>query len=403
MPSNTTKASESHDSIRFRPPPGTEFEGPVIKVLGVGGGGGNAVRHMVSRGLTGVEFVVANTDAQALSLIPGSIQKIRLGHTTTKGLGAGAIPELGTQAAKESEDEILESLQGANLVFVAAGMGGGTGTGATPVICQLARDRRILTVAVVTKPFSFEQGQRRAIADQGVEELRNHVDSLIVIPNDKLLSEMGEDNLLFDAFRAADEVLCGAVQGIADLVNHVGHINLDFADVKTVMSEPGMAVIGSCSASGDERAKHATEGALRSPLLEEIDLGSSKAALINVSCNPQTLKSSEYKDVGEVAREYLTEGVRPMIGLVAQESLGDAMRVTVVVTGITPFGAEQPESKEVKEPELRFSSARPKPVGGDDPVETPNVPRTSQATKNSRLVRDSDYVDVPSFLRHQVE
>lgn len=401
MPDNVKLASGAGGQLRFRLPDETDFHGPLIKVFGVGGGGGNAVRHMVREGITGVEFIAANTDAQALCLVPDSVQKIQLGQATTRGLGAGSVPEIGAQAALESEEQLVESLTGANLVFVAAGMGGGTGTGAVPVICRLAKDRRILTVAVVTKPFSFEQSERMVVAEKGIEELRKHVDSLIVVPNDKLLSELGDDVLLFESFNAADEVLSGAVRGISDLVNRVGHINLDFADIKTVMSESGMAVIASCTASGQDRALVATERALQSPLLEDVDLGTARAALINVYSDPYKLKGSEYKEVGESIRAHLSDRIVPVIGLVAEESLADAMRVTVVVTGIEPtMQADMPPQRSETQRGFVPSDRSKEDRDSFDPRE--HAWRKKQI-RGSASVSDSDYVDVPSFLKNQAE
>ena len=401
MPENSNLASSSRGRLHFRLPDETGFSGPVIKVFGVGGGGGNAVCHMVRKGITGVDFVAANTDAQALCHIPDSVEKIQLGQATTKGLGAGSVPEIGCQAARESEEQLVESLSGVNLVFVAAGMGGGTGTGAAPVICRLAKDRRILTVAVVTKPFSFEQTERMAIAEKGVEKLRESVDSIIVIPNDKLLSELGDEMLLFESFTAADEVLGGAVRGISDLVNRVGHINLDFADIKTVMSQSGMAVISSCSASGKDRATVATEQALQSPLMEDVDLGTARAALINVYSDPYKLKGSEYKEVGESVRAHLSESVVPVIGLVADESLAEAMRVTVVVTGIDPVMSMSSPQQQVAADRGFTSNDRP------EIDREPSIPQDRgwerPGGQRSTPISDSDYVDVPSFLKNQAE
>src|SRR5210317_2473837 len=252
-----------------------------IKVIGVGGGGGNAVAQMIDAGIDGVDFIAANTDAQALRQFKGKTI-LQIGSSVTKGLGAGANPEVGRQAALEDRDHIMEMLAGADMVFITAGMGGGTGTGAAPVIAQAAKELGILTVAVVTKPFEFEAKRRMTIAEQGIEELSKYVDSLITIPNSKLPEVMGEDALLLNAFKAANDILLGAVQGIAELITRQGLINVDFADVKTVMSEMGMAMMGSASAKGQDRARQAAESAVSSPLLEDIDLSNVKGILVNV-------------------------------------------------------------------------------------------------------------------------
>jgi cell division protein FtsZ len=310
----------------------TENQGAVIKVVGVGGGGGNAVTHMVSSGIEGVDFVCINTDAQALkhSKVKMSLQ---IGSNITKGLGAGADPEVGRQAAMEDRDRIVELVDGSDMIFITAGMGGGTGTGAAPVVAQVAKELGILTVAVVTKPFEMEGNKRLALADQGIAELGKYVDSLITIPNQKLLTVLGGDTTLLDAFKTANQVLQGAVQGIAELITRPGLINVDFADVKTVMAETGMAMMGSGSATGENRARVAAEAAISSPLLEDVNLSGAHGLLINVTAG-MDLRTSEFHVVGDTIKQFASEDATVVVGYVIDPEMTDQIRVTVVATGI---------------------------------------------------------------------
>ena len=306
-------------------------ESAVIKVIGVGGGGGNAVSQMVNSHIEGVEFICANTDAQALrKLNMGTI--IQLGVELTKGLGAGTNPEIGRQAAEENRDRIKEVLAGADMVFLTAGMGGGTGTGAIPVIASLAREMGILTVAVVTKPFLFEGKKKLAIAEQGIAELEKYVDSLITIPNQKLLPVLGHNVSLMDAFKAANHVLLDAVQGITELIVHPGMINVDFADVRTVMKGMGAAIMGTGSATGDQRAREAAEKAIACPLLEDINLQGAKGILVNITAADMGI--AEFNEVGQIVHEFASEDAIIKIGTAIDSSLGDELRVTVVATGM---------------------------------------------------------------------
>jgi cell division protein FtsZ len=312
----------------------------VIKVIGVGGGGGNAVAHMVNAGVEGVEFVTANTDSQAIKQ-SGAKQQLQLGANVTKGLGAGANPEVGRQAALEDRERILEALDGADMVFITAGMGGGTGTGAAPVVAQLAKERGILTVAVVTKPFPFEGRRRMQVALKGIEELANHCDSLITIPNEKLITVLGRDATMMQAFRAANDVLLGAVQGIADLIVRPGLINVDFADVRTVMSEMGLAMMGSGTARGDDRAQAAAEAAISNPLLDEVNLSGANGVLVNITAGPD-FTMREFDEVGRTIEEFCSEDATVVIGTVLDPEMADEVRVTVVATGLGRSTARMP-------------------------------------------------------------
>ena len=304
----------------------------IIKVVGVGGGGGNAVEHMVRQDIEGVDFICANTDAQALKNL-GARTLLQLGTGVTRGLGAGANPMMGREAANEDRERIAEGLDGADMVFITAGMGGGTGTGAAPIVAQIAKELGVLTVAVVTKPFVFEGRKRMKIAEEGIIELSQHVDSLITIPNEKLLTIMGEDTPLLEAFGAVDDVLSGAVQGIADLIIRPGMINVDFADVRTVMSEMGMAMMGSGYASGDERARNAAEAAIRSPLLEDVDFNGARGVLVNIAAG-RDISLGEFSEVGATIEEFASENATVVVGTVIDENMGDELRVTVVATGL---------------------------------------------------------------------
>ena len=291
----------------------------VIKVIGVGGGGGNAVQHMLNQHVDGVDFIAANTDAQALKNLDAKTN-LQLGGAITKGLGAGANPAIGRQAAMDDRERIAEVLSGADMVFITAGMGGGTGTGAAPVVAEIARELDILTVAVVTRPFSFEKRDR--IAEAGLDELGRHVDSLITIPNEKLLAVLGERTSMLEAFAAANDVLLGAVQGIADLIIRPGMINVDFADVRTVMSEMGMAMMGTGTACGENRARDAAEAAVRSPLLEDIDLHGARGILVNVTAGPE-LSIGEFSDVGDIVENFASDMATVVVGTVIDPELGD--------------------------------------------------------------------------------
>lgn len=304
----------------------------VIKVVGIGGGGGNAVEHMMAGHIEGVEFIVANTDAQAVKNSSANTI-IQLGENITRGLGAGANPEVGRRAAEEDREKIRAALNGADMVFLAAGMGGGTGTGAAPVFAQIAKELGVLTVAVTTKPFSFEGKMRLQTAEQGIANLSQYVDSLITIPNNKLLSVLGKNVTLINAFKAANDVLRGAVQGIAELITRPGLINVDFADVRTVMSEMGMAMMGTGVGSGDHRARLAAEAAIASPLLEDVDLTGAKGVLVNITAGLD-LSIGEFEEVGEVVKGITSDSATVVVGTVIDPELRDEVRVTVIVTGL---------------------------------------------------------------------
>jgi cell division protein FtsZ len=306
-------------------------EGAVIKVIGVGGCGGNAVEHMITRGLSGVDFMCANTDSQALKRSTARTQ-LQLGSTLTRGLGAGARPEIGRDAAMEDRDRIASMIEGADMLFITAGMGGGTGTGAAPVIADIAKSLGILTVAVVTRPFKFE-GKRQRVASAGIEELTKKVDSLIVIPNDKLMEVLGEDVSMLEAFAAANDVLYGAVSGIAEVINNPGLVNVDFADVRTVMSEVGMAMMGSAMADGGTRARDAAQAAVKSPLLEEVNLAGARGVLVNITASA-SLKMKEYHEVMNTIKEFTAEDAMVIVGTVLDEAMEDRLRVTMIATGL---------------------------------------------------------------------
>jgi cell division protein FtsZ len=373
----------------------------VIKVVGVGGGGGNAVRHMLNSDIEGVDFICANTDAQALKDLDAR-QIIQLGGAITKGLGAGANPEIGRQAALEDRDRIADALSGADMVFITAGMGGGTGTGAAPVVAQVARELGILTVAVVTKPFLFEGGKRMSVAEAGLRELEECVDSLITIPNEKLLSVMGKNTSLLDAFASANDVLLGAVQGIADLITRNGMINVDFADVKTVMSEMGMAMMGTARATGENRAREAAEAAIRSPLLEDVNLHGAKGILVNITAGIN-LNLGEFAEVGDIIREFASDTATVVVGTVIDQDLTDELKVTVVATGLG--GSREKSTKLVDN--SRTLDGKTDYNQLDRPA---ILRRRAVASGNTALDqgRDSaeqnvDYLDIPAFLRRQAD
>lgn len=434
-------------------------EAPVIKLIGVGGGGSNAVEHMVNSGIQGVEFICANTDSQALSGMTAKTQ-LHIGQSITKGLGAGANPEIGRQAAMEDRDRIQDLIEGTDMLFVTAGMGGGTGTGAIPVVAQIARELGVLTVAVVTKPFPFEGSKRMAVASQGIEELRGHVDSLITIPNEKLLSVLGKNITLLDAFRAANDVLRGAVQGISELITSPGLINVDFADVRTVMSEMGLAMMGSGIGRGDQRAVEAAEMAFSSPLLEDIDLTGARGILVNITAGAD-MAIGEFEEVGTVVKQFAADDATVVVGTAIDPELEGELRVTVVATGLaTPQTQrsvnvrsvnsagrgyqpqQQPHHHQQQRPQAAavggnpgYQQTAPQNMGGNQapqqrytpapaPQQQPQHPSQSpysQYENNNAVTHktvqgrgpapdraekngsDLEYLDIPAFLRRQAD
>lgn len=371
----------------------------VIKVIGVGGGGGNAVHHMINNQVDGVDFICANTDSQALSNLKAKTV-LQMGTTITKGLGAGANPEIGRQAALEDREQIADILSGADMVFITAGMGGGTGTGAAPIVAEVAREMGILTVAVVTRPFPFEGKKRSTIAEQGIEQLSASVDSLITIPNEKLLEVLGKEASLLEAFKAANDVLLGAVKGIADLIMHPGMINVDFADVKTVMSEMGMAMMGTGFACGEDRAREAAESAIRSPLLEDVNLQGARGILVNITAG-ENLSLGEFSEVGDTVEEFASDDATVVVGTVIDPTLGDEMRVTVVATGL---GGNQVLPKKVVDNTEREETDYRQ-------LDRPAVMRNRPAADRGAAMKqaagaetaDMDYLDIPAFLRRQAD
>ena len=364
----------------------------VIKVIGVGGGGGNAIEHMVSADIEGVEFICANTDAQALRN-SAARTVLQLGGDVTKGLGAGANPEIGRQAALEDLDRIREVLQGADMVFITAGMGGGTGTGGAPVVAEIARELGALTVAVVTRPFPFEGRKRMLIAEEGIRNLSQHVDSLITIPNEKLLTVLGKGVTLLDAFRAANNVLLGAVQGIAELITRPGLINVDFADVRTVMSEMGIAMMGTGTARGENRARVAADAAISSPLLDDIDLAGAKGVLVNVT-DGMDLSISEFEEVGDAIKNFTSDNATVIVGTVIDPQMTDELRVTLVATGLGSQKAGSPWAEE-KESRESFRQMRQGAL-----KKTHTATTTTSRTKET-AAEELDYLDIPAFLRRQ--
>ncbi|MFP0193587.1 cell division protein FtsZ [Pseudomonas sp. PHC1] len=387
---------------------------PVIKVIGVGGGGGNAVNHMVKSNIEGVEFICANTDAQALKNI-GARTILQLGTGVTKGLGAGANPEVGRQAALEDRERIAEVLAGTNMVFITTGMGGGTGTGAAPIIAEVAKEMGILTVAVVTRPFPFEGRKRMQIADEGIRMLSESVDSLITIPNEKLLTILGKDASLLSAFAKADDVLAGAVRGISDIIKRPGMINVDFADVRTVMSEMGMAMMGTGCASGPNRAREATEAAIRNPLLEDVNLQGARGILVNITAGPD-LSLGEYSDVGSIIEAFASEHAMVKVGTVIDPDMRDELHVTVVATGL---GAKIEKPVKVIDNTVHTSMApaqvqQPAPARQEQPavnyrdLDRPTVMRNQAQAGAATAAKmnpqdDLDYLDIPAFLRRQAD
>lgn len=377
----------------------------VIKVIGVGGGGGNAVGHMLSSEVTGVDFICANTDSQALKGLE-SRSVVQLGTQITKGLGAGANPQVGREAALEDRERIAESLRGADMVFITAGMGGGTGTGAAPIVAEVARELGILTVAVVTKPFPFEGRKRMAIAEQGLKELSEHVDSLITIPNEKLLPVLGKNCSLLNAFSTANDVLLGAVQGIADLIIRPGMINVDFADVRTVMSEMGMAMMGTGVGKGEERAREAAEAAIRSPLLEDVDLNGAKGILVNITAGLD-MNLGEFSEVGATIEEFASENATVVIGTVIDPEMVDELKVTVVATGLGGSSAKknEPSVSAVVNNPMSTSSRSTDGAYKDHSAKTNDESPQSAGSAESQgdAAGTIDYLDIPAFLRRQAD
>ena len=370
----------------------------VIKVIGIGGGGGNAVEYMVSANIDGVDFICANTDAQALKNSTDRTT-LQLGSNITKGLGAGANPEIGRQAALEDRERIVEVLEGADMVFITAGMGGGTGTGGVPVVAKIAKELGILTVAVVTKPFPFEGKKRTQIADEGISSLSEYVDSLITIPNEKLLSVLGKHISLLDAFKAANNVLLGAVQGIAELITRPGLINVDFADVRTVMAEMGMAMMGSGCDRGENRAREAAEAAIASPLLEDVNLSGARGILVNITAGLD-LAIGEFEEVGNTVKAFASDNATVVVGTVIDPEMSDELRVTVVATGL---GCEELQSEEP----MKLVHQNVAPEGDIDyaKLDRPTVIRNQVSVEQAALQEGAnlDFLDVPAFLRRQAD
>ncbi|MGB0733150.1 MAG: cell division protein FtsZ, partial [Pontibacterium sp.] len=394
----------------------------VIKVVGVGGGGGNAVQHMVEAALDGVEFICANTDAQALQG-NGAKSRIQIGDQMTKGLGAGANPEVGRQAALEDRERIAEALRGADMVFITAGMGGGTGTGAAPIVAEVAKELEILTVAVVTKPFPFEGRKRMRIAEEGIKQLRENVDSLIIIPNEKLMPVLGKNTALMNAFETVNDVLRGAVQGIADLIINPGLINVDFADVRTVMSEMGMAMMGSGVAKGENRAEEATRQAIESPLLEDVDLSGASGILVNITAGLD-LSLGEFSEVGDLVEQYASEHATIVVGTVVDEDMTEDIKVTVVATGLGRLSDQEVEvqaaaaggagatvsaptaapTTEYSQMDLVGNTSRGRAAERAGNITEPGAPRPEQSVKAARTGTDDlEMLEIPAFLRRQAD
>ena len=377
----------------------------VIKVIGVGGCGGNAVEHMIRKGVQGVEFIVSNTDAQALKQ-SGARTQLQLGANLTRGLGAGARPEIGRDAAIEDQDRIAEIIEGADMLFITAGMGGGTGTGAAPVVAEIAKRLGILTVAVVTRPFAFE-GRRQKVAQQGIEELQKQVDSLIIIPNDKLIEVLGGKISRLEAYAAANDVLHNAVSGIAEIITNTGDVNVDFADVRTVMSEVGMAMMGSASAEGENRAQIAAEQAVHSPLLEDVNLAGARGILVNIT-STSSFSMDEYYEVMNTIKGFTAEDATVIIGNVVDESMGDSLRVTMVATGL---GAAR--LKKDAKPEMRVVEQFVMRTGTDagaieqinyEDLDAPAVMRRGRRDGGAPVTAAGmDALDIPAFLRKQAD
>ncbi len=358
-----------------------------IKVIGVGGGGGNAVNNMIAKGLRGVEFIVANTDYRVLDLSPAPI-KVQLGKELTKGLGAGGNPEVGREAALEAEEDIRQALSGADMVFVTCGLGGGTGTGAAPIIARISKELGALTVAVVTKPFRFEGRPRAKVAEKGLEELRQEVDTLITIPNDRLLALASPKAKLLEMFRQADDVLYYAVRGISDLILFPGYVNLDFADVRAVMSEMGLALMGTGVATGENRAQEAAQGAISSPLLDDLSISGARGVLLNITASPESLTMEETEYISDLVAKEAHEEAKIFWGVVFDEQAGDELRVTVIATGIGSSQEERPEPAEVV-------TLKPEPR----PVPPPKPKRRYILDK----VPSEEELEVPAFIRRKAD
>ena len=376
----------------------------VIKVIGVGGCGGNAIEHMITKNLSGVEFICANTDMQALKK-SNAKTVLQMGVDITKGLGAGAKPEIGRDAALEDRDRIAEIIDGADMLFITAGMGGGTGTGAAPIIAEVAKEMGILTVAVVTKPFAFE-GKRTKVAADGLEELSQHVDSLIVIPNEKLMEVLGEDVPFLEAFRAANDVLHNAVSGIAEIINCPGLVNVDFADVRTVMSEMGMAMMGSAEASGPERARIAAEQAVASPLLEDVNLANARGVLVNITASA-SFKMKEYYDVMNTIKAFTADDATVIVGNVMDENMGDKLRVTMVATGLHGAIARRVQKPELRVMQTLMTGTNSQPVFVDSRMEDEAPVVFSQNNRRAQVeamkMSGVEEYDIPAFLRKQAD
>jgi len=369
-----------------------------ILVMGVGGGGGNADEHMMAENIEGVEFLCANTDAQALQR-SSSKTVIQLGEEITKGLGAGADPEIGRKAAEENRDRIREVVEGCDMIFITAGMGGGTGTGAAPIVAEVAKEMGILTVAVVTKPFAFEGKKRMQVADEGVRALGQFVDSLITIPNNKLLSVLGKNITLLNAFKAANNVLLGAVQGIADLITQPGLINVDFADVRTVMSEMGMAMMGTGVSSGENRAREAAEAAISSPLLEDVDFSGARGVLVNITAGLD-MSIGEFEAVGDSVKSFTSENATVVVGTVIDPEMTDELRVTVVVTGLGAQGSKGGTARGGRGGTRNDGTVDYQQL--DRPTYMRNSePQQKQPVEADELREKIDYLDIPAFLRRQ--
>jgi cell division protein FtsZ len=381
-------------------------ENAVIKVIGVGGGGGNAVEYMAQANVEGVEFIAANTDAQALK--NSSVKTIlQLGTGITKGLGAGANPEIGRQSALEDRERIHDALEGADMIFITAGMGGGTGTGAAPIVAEIAKEMGILTVAVVTKPFPFEGKKRQAVAEKGIENLSQAVDSLITIPNEKLLTVLGKDMSLLDAFKAANNVLLGAVQGIAELITRPGLINVDFADVRTVMSQMGLSMMGTGRARGENRALAAAQAAIASPLLEDVNLSGAKGVLVNITAG-MNLSIAEFEQVGEAIKDFTSEDATVIVGTVIDPEMTDELRVTLVATGlgkaaISSMGAtsRRPGESLAQRAEKRGEIRENLSAKFDKTVLVRNQTSNNKLENSDVTEQNMDYLDIPAFLRRQ--
>ena len=384
-----------------------ENQEAVIKVIGVGGCGGNAVEHMIAKNVGGVEFICANTDMQALKKSQAKTV-LQIGMDITKGLGAGAKPEVGREAALEDRDRIAEVIDGADMLFITAGMGGGTGTGAAPIVAEVAKEMGILTVAVVTKPFAFE-GKRGKVANDGLEELSKHVDSLIIIPNDKLMEVLGDDVTFIDAFKAANDVLHNAVSGIAEIINCPGLVNVDFADVRTVMSEMGMAMMGSAVATGPDRAVLAAEQAVASPLLENVNLANARGVLVNITAS-HSFKMKEYNDVMHTIRSFTAEDATVIIGNVFDESMGDGLRVTMVATGLNGAGMQQKPKLVMASPVVRDGTTNQPIYTGagnaaymDDDEPAVFTQNSGRRTVDAMKKDGIEEYDIPAFLRKQAD